>query len=157
MKLFFSFGELRFKEQKMTRLPEFCGSVAHALGKVAKDLPGHKLGQILCTYLHYSFPAKQLRSKNREFDINLLVAAFFFFLNHLLFSVPIFFYLLVFMPRSFLNDRLFLLRILVRRGLSLPHAKYDISVSLQCVSSYFFCTSMGFPLPPLLIFQSHQG
>lgn len=62
-----------------------------ALGKVAKDLSGHKLGQILCTYLHYSFPAKQLHSKNREFGINLLVAAFFFFLNHLLFSVPIFF------------------------------------------------------------------
>lgn len=126
-----------------------CGIVLW--GKVANDLPGRKLGQILCTYLHYGFPKKQLRSKNREFDINLLAAAFFFFFLTICYFQFRFFYLLVLMPMSFLNDRLFLSRMVFRRALSLPNAKNDVSVSLRCVSLYF-CPSIGLPSPPLFSF-----
>lgn len=55
------------------------------------------------------------------------------------------------MPMSFLNDRLFLSRMVFRRALSLPHAKNDVSVSLRCVSLYF-CPSIGLPSPPLFSF-----
>lgn len=55
------------------------------------------------------------------------------------------------MPMSFLNDRLFLSRMVFRRALSLPNAKNDVSVSLRCVSLYF-CPSIGLPSPPLFSF-----